>query len=109
MTIGLEGIGSVPGVPGGGGGDRLREAAEEMEGVFVQHLTRALRATVPDGGNPDAPGADLYGSLLDEHLAEVVARDATTGIAEALYRQLSGVALGAPAEAPDQRPEGSNS
>ena len=72
--------------------ERLREASREMEGVFVQHLTRALRATVPGGGNPDAPGAELYGSLLDEHLAVIVASDTRTGIAEALYRQLSGLA-----------------
>jgi flagellar protein FlgJ len=89
-------IGSVGGVARTGvptnPRDRLREAAEQMEGVFIQHLTRALRATVPDGGNPDAPGADMYGALLDEHLASVVATDTRTGIAEALYRQLSGLA-----------------
>lgn len=69
--------------------EQLREATEQMEGVFVSHLMKALRSTVPNGGNPDAPGADLYGSLLDEHLAEVVAGDTRGGIAEALYRQLS--------------------
>lgn len=70
--------------------ERLRESVEAMEGVFVQQLTKALRATVPNGGNPDAPGADMYSSLLDERLAHVIASDTRTGIAEALYRQLSG-------------------
>lgn len=69
--------------------EKLREATEQMEGVFVSHLMKALRSTVPNGGNPDAPGADLYGSLLDEHFAEVIAGDTQGGIAEALYRQLS--------------------
>lgn len=69
--------------------ERLRKASEDMEGVFIGYLTRALRATVPNGGNPDAPGADMYGSLLDEHLAQSVANDTRTGIAEALYRQLA--------------------
>ena len=69
--------------------ERLRKASEDMEGVFIGYLTRALRATVPDGGSPDAPGADMYGSLLDEHLAQSVANDTRTGIAEALYRQLA--------------------
>lgn len=95
-------IGSIGRMPAAAGPttpeDRLRDAAEQMEGVFVQHLTRALRATVPDGGNPDAPGADMYGSLLDEHLAAVVATDTRTGIAEALYRQLSGLAGIEPSE-----------
>ncbi len=69
--------------------ERLRKASEDMEGVFIGYLTRALRATVPNGGSPDAPGADMYGSLLDEHLAQSVANDTRTGIAEALYRQLA--------------------
>ena len=69
--------------------ERLRQASEDMEGVFIGYLTRALRATVPNGGSPDAPGADMYGSFLDEHLAQSVANDTRTGIAEALYRQLA--------------------
>lgn len=68
--------------------EELRKASEDMEAVFIGYLTRALRATVPNGGSPDAPGADMYGSLLDDHLAQSVAADTRTGIAEALYRQL---------------------
>ena len=109
MSIGALTPGGPLGPPGpGSADDRLRQAAEDMEGVFVQHLTRALRATVPNGGNPDAPGADLYGSLLDEHLAEVLAKDANSGIAEALYRQLSGGVGDAPLEARNQLSEGSD-
>jgi len=69
--------------------ERLRQAAEDMEAVFMHHLTSAMRATVPGGGHPDAPGADMYASMLDEHLADALAADTNTGIAEALYRQLS--------------------
>ncbi|MBT8489303.1 MAG: hypothetical protein HKN72_07035 [Gemmatimonadetes bacterium] len=78
--------------------ERLREASEDMEGVFIGYLTRALRATVPNGGSPDAPGADMYGSLLDDHLAQSVANDTRTGIAEALYRQLSSRFITSPGE-----------
>jgi peptidoglycan hydrolase FlgJ len=83
------------------GPDRLREASEQLEGLFVQYLTKALRATIPNGGNPDAPGADLYSSLLDEHLAQVVANDTRTGIAEALYRQFTGITQDPPREGRD--------
>ena len=77
--------------PGGQSDEaRLKEAVEALEGVFVQELTKALRATVPNGGNPDAPGSDMYASLLDEHLAQIVASDTKSGISEVLYRQLSG-------------------
>lgn len=67
---------------------RFAEAAKGVEEVFAHHLVSAMRATVPDGGNPSAPGAALYGSLLDQHLASVLARDTRTGIAEAIERQL---------------------
>jgi Rod binding domain-containing protein len=80
------------------GKDRLLQAAEEMEGMFLRHLTTALRATVPGGGNPDAPGAAMYTSLMDEYLADTLAADTRTGIAEALYKQLSNV-VSAPIEA----------
>jgi len=75
--------------PRGQGGDRLMDAAVQLEGVFIQQLMKALRSTIPSQGNPDAPGADLYSSLLDEHLADMVATDSRTGLADALYRQLT--------------------
>lgn len=74
---------------------RLAEATQQMEGVFVQYLLKALRETVPNGGHANAPGAEVFGALLDEHLAQVVADDTRTGIAEALYRQLSGEPIAA--------------
>jgi Rod binding domain-containing protein len=81
--------------------DRLLEATRQLEGVFMQYLTQALRSTVPNGGHADAPGADIYDSLLDEHLSQVLANHTKTGIAEALYRQLDAGA----ADAPDQGKE----
>ncbi len=97
MISGMEGVlgvadtGSTDAVPDRH--ERLRDATEQMEGVFMQYLTKALRATVPGGGSPDAPGADMYATLLDEEMARAMAGDTRSGIAEALYRQLS-VALG---------------
>lgn len=73
--------------------DRLMTACRELEGVFLSHLTRALRDTLPDHGSVDAPGADVYGSMLDDHLANVMARDGSSGLAEALYRQLADVSI----------------
>jgi len=93
-------VGDTTSVSGSGGRDRLWEASRALEGVFVSYLTSALRASVPNGGNPDVPGAEMYGSLLDEHLSAVVANDTNSGIAEALYRQLT---AGASAPAPDRR------
>jgi len=84
------GPGRVDQAPSRDSGDALYGAARQLEGVFVHHLVKALRATVPGGGTPDAPGADVYAGMLDEQLAEVLNGDARTGITEAIYRQMSG-------------------
>lgn len=94
----IDAIGSTAETPLTERQEKLREATQQMEGVFVSHLMKALRSTVPGGGNPDAPGADLYGSLLDEHLAQVVAGDTRSGIADALYRQLNALVQDDPGE-----------
>lgn len=69
---------------------RLREATVALEGVFARELVRALRGTVPDGGSPDAPGGELYTSLFDDHLAEVLAGDDGLGLSAAMLKQLVG-------------------
>lgn len=78
--------------------DRLMETTRQLEGVFMNYLTQALRSTVPNGGTADAPGSDIYASMLDEHLAHALADHTRTGIAEALYRQLTGEEPLPPAE-----------
>ncbi|HTS87719.1 MAG TPA: rod-binding protein [Gemmatimonadales bacterium] len=69
---------------------RLHKAAQDLEGVFVNEMFKAMRATVPqDGLLPQNPGQDMFTSLMDERLAERYAEHAGRGIGEALYRQLS--------------------
>ena len=69
---------------------RLREATVALESVFARELVRALRGTVPGGGSPDAPGGDIYTSLLDEHLAEVLTGDRGLGLSSVMLKQLLG-------------------
>lgn len=69
---------------------RLREATVALEGVFARELVRALRGTVPEGGSPDAPGGDIYTSLFDDHLAEVLTGDDGLGLSSAMLKQLLG-------------------
>jgi len=68
---------------------RLRKAAAEVEGVFMQQLFKAMRATVPAGGLFDGgTGEDMFTGMLDEHVANVAAARQKHGLGEALYRQL---------------------
>lgn len=71
---------------------RLREATVALEGVFARELVKALRGTVPEGGSPDAPGGQLFTSLLDDHLADVLAGENGLGLSSAMLKQLMGAA-----------------
>jgi flagellar protein FlgJ len=69
---------------------KLRQAAHDLEGLFVAELFKAMRETVPeDGILSQAPGQDLFQGMMDDRIAELYAGRSPGGLGEALYRQLS--------------------
>jgi peptidoglycan hydrolase FlgJ len=69
---------------------QLRRMAHELEGVFLNQLFQAMRASVPQGGLVEAaPGQDLFTSMLDERLSSQAAERMKGGLGEALYRQMA--------------------
>lgn len=72
----------------------LRKTARDLEGLFVQQLFKTMRETVPEGEGIVSGGAgeDIFTGLLDQHLAAETPKQWQSGIAEALYRQLRGIA-----------------
>jgi flagellar protein FlgJ len=69
---------------------KLREAAHDLEGLFVAELFKAMRATVPeDGILSQAPGQDLFQGMMDDRIADLYAGRSQGGLGDALYRQLS--------------------
>jgi flagellar protein FlgJ len=82
---------------------QLRKMAHELEGVFLNQLFKAMRASVPQDGVTEAnPGEELFTSLLDERLASLAAERMKGGLGEALYRQM---ARRLPPEEPPPTPE----
>lgn len=70
---------------------RLRQAARDLEGVFLAELVKAMRESIPeDGLTGGGMGEEIFTSLLDQHLAPQVGEGWTRGIADSLYRQLRG-------------------
>jgi peptidoglycan hydrolase FlgJ len=71
----------------------LHKTAQDLEGLFVQQLFKAMRETVPEGEGIVSGGAgeDIFTGLLDEHLAAETPRQWESGVAAALYRQLRGI------------------
>ena len=80
---------------------RLRGVAQQLEGVFVQQLFKAMRETVPHEGMVDGgAGEDMFTSMLDEKISDEVPAKWEHGIGEALMRQLRRALPGAE-QAPD--------
>lgn len=71
--------------------ESLREVCQEFESVLIAHLLKTMRKTVPkaDVIPHESLCEDIYRSMMDEALANAVARGSGVGLAEILYRQLS--------------------
>jgi soluble lytic murein transglycosylase-like protein len=93
----------APDAPGAARTDeqqKLRQACEQFESLFLAQLLKVMRRTTETLGSQDSmAGAGLMSELADEHLAEAIARGRGLGIAEMLRRQLEG-------GAPDRGSEG---
>lgn len=66
---------------------RLREATCHVEAQFWHQLLRAMRRTVPT--HSSSYTTQMYADLMDETLAQQLARTGQLGIAQLLYEQLS--------------------
>ena len=85
----------------------LRQAARDMEAVFVQQLLKAMRETVPEGGLvARSEGEELFTGLMDERFAADTSAQWKRGLGDAIYRALRHRAgLDAPAApSPEPRP-----
>ena len=71
--------------------ERLRRAARDLEGVFVEQMFKAMRESVPEGGVVDGgTGEEMFTALLDQKLSALVPTKWDRGLAEAVYGQLRG-------------------
>ncbi len=69
---------------------KLRHTAQQLEGVFVEQLFKAMRQTVPDqGGMLDRnAGEEMFTGMMDAHVAAEAPQRWHTGLGDALFRQL---------------------
>jgi flagellar protein FlgJ len=68
---------------------RLQQVVEQLQGVFVEQLFKAMRETVPtDGIASGGPGEQMFTGMMDQHLADALPGQWDHGIGESLYRQL---------------------
>ncbi len=69
----------------------LRKLADQLQGVFIQQLFKAMRDTVPQSGSAfGQAGSEMFSGVMDEHLAASASVQLQKGLGQAIYRQLSG-------------------
>jgi Rod binding domain-containing protein len=72
-----------------GSGDReqLRVCCAEMEALFLNHLMKAMRETVP--GDDAGFGRETWTAMRDAELSRTLAAERSFGLQELLMRQLA--------------------
>ncbi|MBI3637225.1 MAG: rod-binding protein [Candidatus Rokubacteria bacterium] len=67
--------------------DQIKEAAEQFEAIFLRQIVRGLRKTTELNGEP-AYTTGFYGDLMDEQLAQHLAKAGGMGLAPVIRAYL---------------------
>jgi len=72
--------------------ERLQKACADFEAIFISYMLKTMRNTVPKSGLNEFPGKDTYTMLMDQKVAEDLAkRGGGMGIQEMLLHQFRGL------------------
>jgi len=70
---------------------KLHKACQDFEALMLKQLLTTMRKSVPkDGLFKTGYAEDMYNSMHDDELAKNIAHGKGVGIADILYKQLSG-------------------
>ena len=69
---------------------KLKEACQEFEAIFLHKMLQQMRAGIPSGGLiGESYASKIYKDMLDEQYSKLIAKSpGSIGIAELLYQQL---------------------
>ena len=70
-------------------GDDLKSTAQEFESLLVYKMLEAMRRTVPKSGLLESFSMDMYQSMMDQEVANEIAKKGTVGLSQMLYEQLT--------------------
>lgn len=69
--------------------EKLKEAAQQFEAIFIQQMFKEMRKTVPSDGLIQRSNADdVYSQLQDLEAAKITARQGGIGLADLMMQQL---------------------
>ncbi|MBW2599409.1 MAG: rod-binding protein [Deltaproteobacteria bacterium] len=69
--------------------EKLKKACADFESIFISYMLKTMRRTIPQSGLNKFPGKDIYTTMIDQKVAEDLAkRGGGIGLQEMLLRQL---------------------
>ncbi len=69
---------------------KLRKACHDFEALMLKQLLTTMRKSIPkDGILHGGYASDMYQSMMDDALAQDMAKGRGMGLGDSLYRQLS--------------------
>ena len=83
-----EGIGTAPGELRTAQKKRLKDACEEFDSIMTNYLLKSMRQTVDRAEKPDQ-AREIFEGFYDEAVSKELAKRQGSGLADALYKQLS--------------------
>lgn len=70
--------------------EKLKEACQDMEAMFIHEMLKVMRASIPQGGLfPESMADKIYRDMLDEEYSKMMAKSPNSlGIGQILFDQL---------------------
>jgi len=70
---------------------KMKKACAEFESLFLYYMLKEMRSTVPKSGLiSGGKSEEMYTSMMDQHLAQEIARERSLGISALFENKLSG-------------------
>jgi flagellar protein FlgJ len=83
--------------------ERLKQACEDFESIFVDFMLQQMRQTVPENDLFGGGSAEqLYTSMMDSELAKSISHQRGLGLADQMYRQMMTTAAGKEIKDPEK-------
>ena len=89
LTLQANQLKKIPETKGVSDDDKLREAANDFEAIFIQQMLKTMRKTSFESDLlPKSEGEKVFQSLLDEQYALLSSKSGSLGLSEMIYQQL---------------------
>ncbi|MFQ5672644.1 MAG: rod-binding protein [Nitrospinales bacterium] len=69
--------------------DELMSVARDFESILLYKMVESMRSTVPKSGLFDSFSMETFQSMMDQEIANEMAKKKGVGLADMVYRQLS--------------------